>query len=74
MSPNYVDALLDHAQWTSPRLGWSSAYEAWSDAHEQAEAALADWHDSGSPEAYATYRAAQDREDAAQDALAREAA
>ena len=49
---------------------WRADYDAWSDAHEDAEAALVQWRVSGGAEAYAAYRAAQDREDAAQDTLA----
>lgn len=48
----------------------SAAYDAWSDAHEEAEDAYWGWRATGGPDAYAAYRAAQDREDAAQDALA----
>lgn len=70
MSARYMEALLDHAEWTTPRLDWQPAYEAWSTAHEQAKGALAAWHECPTAEAYAIYRAAQDREDAAQDALA----
>ena len=44
--------------------------EAWRDAAEEAGGALADWRAAPGPDAYAAYRAAQDREDAAQDALA----
>jgi hypothetical protein len=44
--------------------------QAWRDASADAAAALADWRARpGSRRAYAAYRAAQDREDAAQDAL-----
>jgi hypothetical protein len=47
---------------------WSPVLEAWRDAAEDAAFALARW---GSGDlSYAAYRAAQDREDAAQDALA----
>jgi hypothetical protein len=49
---------------------WDAVYTAWSDAHEEAEDALHAWRRSGGERAYAAYRAAQDREDAAQDALA----
>lgn len=45
-------------------------YTAWSDAHEEAEEAFRDWRLRGGGVHYAAYRAAQDREDAAQDALA----
>ena len=50
---------------------WSPVLHAWRDAAEEAAAALDHWRGSpGSRPAYAAYRAAQDREDAAQDALA----
>jgi hypothetical protein len=49
---------------------WSAEYDAWSDAHEEAEDAYLRWLATGSAEAYLVYRAAQDREDAAQDTLA----
>jgi hypothetical protein len=49
---------------------WSPVLEAWRDAAEEAAAALSVWRAApGDPVAYAAYRAAQDREDAAQDAL-----
>ena len=49
--------------------GWSLDAEAWRDAHEEAAAALGAWRAApGDDAAYAAYRAAQDREDAAQDA------
>src|SRR5690349_24682817 len=47
---------------------WSPVMDAWRDAADEAAAALADWRTGAST--YAVYRAAQDREDAAQDALA----
>ena len=43
--------------------------EAWRDAAEEASEALAAWRPSPSRGAYAVYRAAQDREDAALDSL-----
>ena len=49
---------------------WSAVYDAWSDAHEETEHAWRTWRFGGGGEAYATYRAAADREDAAQDAVA----
>jgi hypothetical protein len=49
---------------------WNAHYDAWSDAHEEAEEAYWRWKREGGPAAYARYRAAQDREDAAQDLLA----
>ena len=45
-------------------------YVAWSDAHEEAEGAWRTWRSDGGREAYLAYRAAADREDAAQDLLA----
>ena len=45
-------------------------YTVWSDAHEEAEDAYCDWRLRGGAVRYSAYRAAQDREDAAQDALA----
>jgi hypothetical protein len=47
-----------------------AVYVAWSDAHEEAEDAWRTWRFGGGREAYLAYRAAADREDAAQDALA----
>ena len=49
---------------------WSPVRDAWRDAAEEAAAALAHWRLSPGDVAYVAYRAAQDREDAAQDALA----
>jgi hypothetical protein len=48
---------------------WSPVLEAWRDAAEEAATALGAWRAAPGAEAYAAYRAAQDREDAAQDAL-----
>jgi hypothetical protein len=50
---------------------WSPVLEAWRDAAEEAADALRAWRAApGNAAGYAAYRAAQDREDAAQDALA----
>ena len=53
---------------------WTAHYDAWNDAHEEAEAAWRTWRCEGGRAAYAAYRAAADREDAAQDAVAAAAA
>ena len=45
-------------------------YVLWSCARAEANLALDDWRDAPGPEAYVAYRAAEDRADAAQDALA----
>jgi hypothetical protein len=50
--------------------GWSAERDAWREAHDEAGDAYHCWRASGTRAAYAAYRAAQDREDAAQDALA----
>jgi hypothetical protein len=55
---------------TSLGPAFNAVYDAWSDAHEEAEHAYLEWRVSGGRSDYAVYRAAQDREDAAQDALA----
>ena len=50
---------------------WSPELAVWRDAGEETACALAAWRDApGDRMAYAAYRASQDREDAAQDALA----
>ena len=43
---------------------------AWRCAHDEASRALSAWRRAPGPEAFAAFRAAQDRADAAQDALA----
>jgi hypothetical protein len=48
---------------------WSPVLDAWRDAAEEAGAALTTWRRLRDRQSYAIYRAAQDREDAAQDAL-----
>ena len=49
---------------------WNEVYAAWSDAHEDADLAYLHWQRTAAARDYVLYRAAQDREDAAQDALA----
>lgn len=79
MSLRDLKALLDEVHDTrelvlrrSAALGpsRSAVYGAWNDAHEEAEESYDAWLGGGGRDAYAAYRAAQDREDAAQDALA----
>ncbi|MET0687156.1 MAG: hypothetical protein ABW060_17680 [Solirubrobacteraceae bacterium] len=79
MSITELRALLDQVADTrelvlrhAARLGpaFDAVYDAWSDAHEEAEAAYGTWRITQAGEDYAVYRAAQDREDAAQDVLA----
>jgi hypothetical protein len=50
-------------------LGWSADYDAWGEARDEALDAYERWLATRSAESYAVYRAAQDREDAAQDTL-----
>ncbi len=49
---------------------WSPTFEAWHDAAEEASEALATWRRHPSRAAYAVYRAAEDRSDAAEAELA----
>jgi hypothetical protein len=80
MSAHELKALLDQVPDTSelvlrPRqvaagAAWNGLLDAWSDAHEEAEDAYRRWRARGGSLLYAAYRAAADREDAAQDALA----
>ena len=51
-------------------LTWSADYDAWTDAREDASSAYCAWRTVRTRESYLAYRAAQDREDAAQDTLA----
>jgi hypothetical protein len=53
----------------APWLG-EELRHAWRAAHEEAVCAYRAWHATGGEETYAVYRAAQDRADVAQDALA----
>ena len=79
MSAHELKALLDQVSDTRELVlrraaaqgpAWSALYDAWSDAHEEAEDAYGRWRRGRGTPDYAAYRAAQDREDAAQDALA----
>ena len=79
MSITELRALLDQVADTRELIlrraatfgpAFDAVHDAWSDAHEEAEAAYHSWRRSQDPEDYTVYRAAQDREDAAQDALA----
>jgi hypothetical protein len=63
--PDTFEIVLRHDS------GWSPVLHAWHDARNETAAALQRWRSSpGNGDVYAVYRAAQDREDAAQDALA----
>ena len=76
MSRHELKDLLDQVPDTrelvlrrQPRL--SVAFDAWEEARDDALDAYRLWHTTACLEAYAVYRAAQDRADAAQDVLAR---
>jgi hypothetical protein len=78
MSAHELKALLDQVADTRELVlrraaaqgpAWNALYDAWSDAREEAEDAYWRWKRIGGRTHYAAYRAAQDREDAAQDAL-----
>jgi hypothetical protein len=75
MSTAELRALLDEVPDTRELVlrrgpAFDAVYDAWSDAHEEADEAYWAWMAGRSVEDYVVYRAAQDREDAAQDALA----
>jgi len=79
MSTTELKALLDDVADTRELVlrsvaslgpAFDAVHDAWSNAHDEAAAAYRAWRGGGGARAYAAYRAAQDREDAAQDALA----
>ena len=75
MSVNELKVLLDQVPDTRELVirrepTFKPVRDAWRDAHEDAGAAYVTWRSRPTASAYAAYRAAQDREDAAQDALA----
>jgi len=74
MSVNELKHLLDQVADTRELVirrasTWAPIAAAWQDARDDAVAAYAIWRLRRDAESYAAYRAAQDREDAAQDAL-----
>jgi hypothetical protein len=74
MSVNELKILLDQVPDTRElvlrrQVTWAPVADAWRDAREDAVAAYRVWHLRRDAASYAVYRAAQDREDAAQDAL-----
>jgi hypothetical protein len=75
MSVDELRVLLDAVHDTREIVlrggeSWSAERDAWRDAHEEAGEAYRRWRELGTRAGYAVYRAAQDREDAAQEALA----
>jgi hypothetical protein len=75
MSVHELKVLLDQVPDTRElvlRRGatWAPVRDAWREAREEADEAYRSWIARRDADAYAAYRAAQDREDAAQDALA----
>ncbi len=75
MSSHELKTLLDQVADTRevvlrrPRT-WVADFDLWTDARDEAEEAYLRWRSAPGADAYAAYRAAQDREDAAQDTLA----
>jgi hypothetical protein len=70
-----LDAVPDTREFVLRRgEGWGADRDAWREAHDEAHDAYRRWRTDGTRGAYAAYRAAQDREDAAQDSLAARAA
>ena len=75
MSSHELKDLLDQVPDTRELVlrrsrTWSASYDAWIEAREDARDAYRGWRAQPGPGTYAAYRAAQDREDAAQDTLA----
>jgi hypothetical protein len=66
-----LDQVPDTRELVLRRVTWAPVRDAWLDAHEDALRAYGAWHRARTGEAYAAYRAAQDRADAAQDVLSR---
>ena len=63
--------LVFRASYTGRRAtSFDAHWYAWDEAHGEAEIAYEAWQAQRGRTAYAVYRAAQDRADAAQDALA----
>jgi hypothetical protein len=71
---NHCPGIIGHAELLSlgavPSWLGDELRAAWRAAHEEALEAYRVWRGTGGGELYAAYRAAQDRADAAQDALA----
>jgi hypothetical protein len=66
-----LDEVPDTREIVLRRLdGWSAERDAWREAHEDAVDAYGTWRAGRTRGLYDAYRAAQDRADAAQDALA----
>ena len=75
MSSHELKTLLDQVPDTREivlrrALTWSADFDAWSDARDEALLAYAYWRAAPTGESYAVYRAAADRADAAEQALA----
>jgi hypothetical protein len=66
-----LDQVADTREIVLRRPRSCAAYDAWSDARDETLVAYGRWAAAPAAESYAAYRAAQDREDAAQDSLAR---
>ncbi len=64
-----LDQVPDTRELVLRRATWAPVRDAWTDAHEDALGAYRTWYRARTRETYAAYRAAQDRADAAQDAL-----
>ena len=75
MSTHELKTLLDQVADTRevvlrrPRTRVAD-FDLWTDARDEALEAYRAWRAAGDADTYAVYRAAQDREDAAQDTLA----
>jgi hypothetical protein len=73
MHPISSERRDDHGRYEKPEpdtYGHDELYAIWSVARAEANIAYDDWLRSPGTESYFAYRAAEDRADAAQDALA----
>jgi hypothetical protein len=68
-----IDAAADEGSALGRAVGWYSEelYAAWSAARAEANLAYERWCATPGRDAYVTFRAAEDRADAAEEALAR---
>ena len=65
-----LDQVADTREVVLRRPRSCATYDAWADAREETQVAYRHWVAEPTSTAYIAYRAAQDREDAAQDMLA----
>jgi hypothetical protein len=65
-----LDGEPVYAEPATPSSLYACLWHAWDEARDECALAYAAWREEGARDSYLVYRAAQDRADAAQDALA----